>query len=74
MKEDALQKGLPAPDEAAVRKLVLAKSIKVPDLATAKDFLRFHAATGMIVKQTTCDSLNTAGLLLRIFPLGVWPD
>jgi hypothetical protein len=27
MKEDALQKGLPAPDEAVVRELVLAKNL-----------------------------------------------
>src|ERR1700722_9524350 len=61
MKEDALQKGLPAPDEAAVRELVLAKNVEAPDLATVKDFLRFKAAAGkdMIAEQTTCDSLNT---------------
>ena len=61
MKEDALQKGLPAPDEAVVRELVLAKNVEAPDLVTVKDFLRFHAAAGkgMIVEQTTCDSLNT---------------
>ena len=35
MKEDALQKGLPAPDEAVVRELVLAKNVEAPDLATA---------------------------------------
>ena len=46
MKEDALQKGLPAPDEAAVRELVLAKNVEAPDLATVKDFLRFKAAAG----------------------------
>jgi hypothetical protein len=58
MKEDALQKGLPAP---AVRELVLAKNVEAPDLATVKDFLRFKAAAGkgMIAEQTTCDSLNT---------------
>jgi hypothetical protein len=61
MKEDALQKGLPAPDEAAVRELVLAKNVEAPDLTTVKDFLRFKAAAGkgMITEQTTCDSLNT---------------
>jgi len=61
MKEDALQKGLPAPDEAAVRELVLAKNVEAPDLATVKDFLRFKAAAGkgMIAEQTTYDSLNT---------------
>ena len=46
MKEDALQKGLPAPDEAVVRELVLAKNVEAPDLATVKDFLRFKAAAG----------------------------
>ena len=58
MKEDALQKGLPAPDETAVRELVL---VETPDLATVKDFLRFKAAAGkgIIAEQTTCDSLNT---------------
>src|SRR5256714_4070369 len=61
MKEDALQKGLPAPDEAAVRELVLAKNVEAPDLATVKDFLRFKAAAGkgMIIEQTTYHSLNT---------------
>jgi hypothetical protein len=61
MKEDALQKGLPAPDEAVVRELVLAKNVEAPDLVTVKDFFRFHAAAGKgtIVEQTTCDSLNT---------------
>ena len=61
MKEDALQKGLPAPDEAAVRELVLAKNVEAPDLATVKDFLRFHAATskGKIREEISCDSLNT---------------
>jgi hypothetical protein len=34
---------------------------EAPDLATVKDFLRFKAAAGkgMIVEQTTYDSLNT---------------
>jgi hypothetical protein len=32
MKEDALQKGLPAPDEAAVRELVLAKNVEARTL------------------------------------------
>jgi hypothetical protein len=61
MKEDALQKGLPVPDEAAVRKLVLAKNVEAPDLATVKDFLRFQAAAskGLIADKITDDSLNT---------------
>jgi len=45
MKEDALQKGLPVPDEVAVRDRVLKRPVDAPDLATVKDFLRFHTAT-----------------------------
>src|SRR5256714_15309996 len=61
MKEDALQKGLPVPDEAAVRERVLRKNVEAPDLATVKDFLRFHAATskGKIREKISCDPLNT---------------
>ena len=42
-----------------LRELVPAKNVKTPDLFTVKDFLRFHAAAGkgMVVEQTTCDSL-----------------
>jgi hypothetical protein len=46
MKKDALQKGLPVPDQAAVRERVLVKNVEAPDLTTAKDFFRFCAATG----------------------------
>ena len=61
MKEDALQKGHPVPDEAAVRERVLRENVDAPDLAAVKDFLRFHAATskGKIQEEVTCDSLNT---------------
>ena len=61
MKEDALQKGLPALDEAVVGELILAKNVDAPDLATVKDFFCFKAAAGkgMIMEQTTYDSLNT---------------
>jgi hypothetical protein len=45
MKEDALKKGFPVPDEAAIRELVLAKNVEAPDLATVKDFLCFKVAT-----------------------------
>jgi hypothetical protein len=57
MKENALQKGLPVPDEAAVRDRVLKKHVDTPDLATVKDFLRFHAAMskGKIREEITCD-------------------
>jgi len=59
MKEDALQRGLPVPDEAAVRERILANNVEAPDLATVKDFFRFCAATckGKIVIKITCDSL-----------------
>jgi len=40
------QKGLPVPDQAAVRGRVLAKTVEAPDLATVTDFFRFCAATG----------------------------
>jgi hypothetical protein len=61
MKEAALQKGLPVPDEAATREQVLGRNVEAPDLATVKDFFRFHAATskGKIVERPTSDSLNT---------------
>ena len=48
MKEDALKKGLPVPDEAAVQELVLVKTVKAPDLTTVKDFLRFKAMTSPV--------------------------
>jgi len=66
MKKDALQKGLPAPDEAAVRELVLAKNVEAPDLATVKDFLRFKAAAGkgMIAEQTTLPQSRAAAVAL----------
>jgi len=59
MKEDALQKGLPVPDEAAVRERVLRKNVEAPDLATVKDFLRFHAAAskGKIREEVTSMAL-----------------
>jgi len=60
VKEDALKKGLPVPDEAAVREPVLPKNVETPDLTTVKDFLRFQAATGqgINIEQTTYESLN----------------
>jgi hypothetical protein len=55
------KKGLPIPDEAAIRERVLRKNVEAPDLATVKDFLRFHAAAskGKIKEKITTDSLNT---------------
>ena len=59
MKEDALQKGLPVLDQAAVRERVLVKNVEAPDLATVKDFFRFYTATGKgkIVIKITSNSL-----------------
>ena len=61
MKKNALQRGLPVPNETAVRERVLQKHVEAPDLITVKDFLRFHAAIskGKIKERITCDSLNT---------------
>jgi hypothetical protein len=53
MKEDALQKGLPVPDEAATRERILKRNVEFPDLATLKGFFLFIAAAGksMILKK-----------------------
>ena len=61
MREDALQRGLPAPDEACARHHCLHQGVEAPDLATIKDFFRFHIATscGRIVAKPTVDSINT---------------
>jgi len=61
MQEDALQRDLPAPDEAYARHHCLHQGVEAPDLATIKDFFRFFIATscGKIVTKPTVDSLNT---------------
>jgi hypothetical protein len=61
MRRDALQRDLPAPDEACVRHHCLHQGVEAPDLATIKDFFRFHIATscGRIVAKPTVDSINT---------------
>ena len=41
MQEDALQRDLPAPDEAYARHHCLHQGVEAPDLATIKDFFRF---------------------------------
>jgi hypothetical protein len=46
MKEDILQKGLPAPDEAAIQELVLVKTVEAPNLTTVKDFGTRSQSTG----------------------------
>jgi hypothetical protein len=59
--EDAFKKELSVPDEASVLERILRKNVKGPNLATVKDFLRFHAATseGKIKDEITSDSLYT---------------
>jgi hypothetical protein len=61
MRKDALQRGLPAPDEACARHHCLHQGVEAPDLATIKDFFRFYIATssGRIVVKPTVDSINT---------------
>jgi hypothetical protein len=62
MQKDSLQRGLPIPGEANARQHYLCKGVDAPDLATAKDFLRFYIATsrGKIddSERPTADSIN----------------
>ena len=57
MKEDALQKGLPAPDEAVVRELVLAKNVEAPDLATVSSMASNPTASASPALRQICSSL-----------------
>jgi hypothetical protein len=61
MQEDFARRGLPAPDETMAREHCLGKGVNAPDLATVKDFVRFHAAAsrGKIVDLPTVDFINT---------------
>jgi hypothetical protein len=61
MRKDALQRDLPAPDEACAKHHCLHQGVETPDLATIKDFFRFYIATsyGRIVAKPTVDSINT---------------
>ena len=61
MRKDALQRDLPAPDEACARHHYLHQGVEAPDLATIKDFFRFYIATsrGRIVAKPTVDAINT---------------
>jgi hypothetical protein len=42
MRKDALQRGLPAPDEACAKHHYLHQRVEAPDLATIKIFLILH--------------------------------
>jgi hypothetical protein len=61
MRKDAVQRGLPAPDEETAREQCLWPGIEAPDLATVKDFLRFYIATSRprLAEKPTVDSINT---------------
>jgi hypothetical protein len=61
MQRHSSQQGLPCPTEAIARERYLGEGVKASNLATVKDFIRFHVATsrGMIVTQLTADSVNT---------------
>jgi hypothetical protein len=52
--------GLLLRDEAIARERYLRQGVATPDLATAKDFIRFHAHTsrGKIADKSTVDSVN----------------
>jgi hypothetical protein len=51
---------LPLPDEAIARERYLRQGVAAPDLATLKDFIRFHAHTSRskIADKPTADSVN----------------
>jgi hypothetical protein len=59
IKKDALQKGLPVSDKAAVRERVLTKSVEAPDLATVKDFLHFYVVPKSQKWLPLCDPKRT---------------
>ena len=64
--EDAFQKGLPVPDEAAIQDRIFKKHMETPDLTTMKDFLRYHTATSKekiveIIIRDSLDTLTTSG-------------
>jgi hypothetical protein len=60
MREDALQRHLPVPDEACARYRCLHQGVEAPDIATIKDFFCFYVATscGRMVEKPTVDSIN----------------
>jgi hypothetical protein len=61
MQRDAVQRGLPAPNEEAAREQCLRSGVEAPNLATVKDFIRFYIATSRprLTEQPTVDSINT---------------
>ncbi|KIW99701.1 uncharacterized protein Z518_11114 [Rhinocladiella mackenziei CBS 650.93] len=62
LRDTAIQQGLSPPNEEMAREHCLRPEMKVPDLATIKDFIRFYAATSdprIDEEVSTVDSLNT---------------
>jgi hypothetical protein len=63
MQRESLRRELPPPDEDSARQHCLRKGVDAPDLATVKDFLRFHVSIsrGYIDEdeKPTVDSVNT---------------
>lgn len=61
MKQDAVQRGLPAPHEETAREQCMRPGVEAPDLATVKDFMRFYIATSRprLTEQPSVDSINT---------------
>jgi hypothetical protein len=61
MQRDALSRGLPPPDEESTGQHCLRSGVDAPDLATAKDFLRFYTATNQPQpsKIPSVDYINT---------------
>jgi len=58
MQKHALQRDLPAPDEAYARHHCLHQGVVAPDLVTIKDFFRFYIATScgrIVVKLENLD-------------------
>jgi hypothetical protein len=52
-KEEAVQKGLPVPDEASAKEKYLGHGVSAPDLEIIKDFLR-------------CKGMGSRGLTLEL--------
>jgi hypothetical protein len=60
MHRDCAKNELLLPNEAIARERCLREDITAPDLATGKDFIRFHADTGRgkIADKLTADLVN----------------
>jgi hypothetical protein len=68
MRKDALQRGLPTPDEACTSHHCLHQGVEAPDLAMIKDFFRFYIATssGRIVMKLSDNTRCTPPAVLPV--------